>query len=121
MNESRSASLLAMTVKTEIMAKETKYVKVLWIKCHWDYAYSAGMNGIVDAERAPELIKGGFVIPIPDAEDKKVNTLPEDFPGRDKLFNMGFETVQQVKDAGEALLDEGISQTMLKKIMKYGE
>lgn len=100
---------------------EDKFVKVLWIKAHPKYAYSAGNTGLVMADRAPQLVKEGYVIPVPDAEDKKDNPLPEDFPGRDKLFAIGFETVDSVKQAGEALLDEGISQAMLKKIMKYGE
>lgn len=101
------------------MSEEIKYVKVKWVKCHWDYAYSAGDNGIVDARRAPELLKGGFIIPIPDMEEEKENPLPADLPGRTALFNAGYETLDKIRASGDSLLDAGISTTTLKKIKKY--
>jgi hypothetical protein len=50
-----------------------------------------------------------------------VNTLPEDLPGREKLFAAGFDTAEKVKEVsgGDSLLDVGISVAMLKKIKKY--
>lgn len=76
---------------------------------------------------------GGYIILVPDAEEVKmdisappappepVNPLPEDMPGRDKLFAAGFDTVDKVKEVsvGDALLDAGVSMAMLKKIKKY--
>lgn len=101
------------------MSKEIKYVKVLWLKSHWDYAYSAGDNGIVDANRAPVLLKEGYIIPVPDTIEEKVNPLPEDLPGRTTIFNAGFDTLEKIKEAGDSLLDAGISTTTLKKVKAY--
>lgn len=101
------------------MGNEAKYIKVLWLKGHWDYGYFAGQNGIVDSRRAPELLKGGFIIPLPDEKEEKVNPLPEDMPLRAKLFELGFDTIEKVREAGKSLLDEGISNTSLKKISAY--
>jgi hypothetical protein len=95
-------------------------IKVKWLKAHWDFAYSEGNIGHVTAEKAAMLLKGGFVIPLPDdEEEEKVNPLPADLPGRGPLFISGFVTLDQVKQAGDSLLDAGISTTTLKKIKTY--
>ena len=104
------------------MAKVPGYVPVYWVKAHWHYAYSAGDNGIVLAEKAPELMEKGFIIPLPEEEEKrieKVNPLPEDLPGRTALFDSGYETLDQLKAAGDSLLDAGISNTTLRKVKNY--
>jgi hypothetical protein len=101
------------------MEDKIKYVKVKWVKAHWDYAISAGDVGIVDALRAPQLLEKGFIIPIPDAEDVKDNPLPEDFPARSVLFNAGFDNLDKIREAGDSLLDAGISNTTLKKVKAY--
>jgi hypothetical protein len=100
----------------------TKYINVRWLKAHWAYAYSAGQNGIVDANVAPVLLKGGFILPLPDEDDgSKPNPLPADFPAKDKLFDNGFDTVEKVQQAGPGLQDIGISKAMIKKILAYGK
>lgn len=101
------------------MEKEKKYVKVLWLRAHFRYAYSAGDHGSVNAEDALELIKKGYVMLVPDTEDVKVNPLPEDLPGRTALFHAGFDTIQKIKQAGDSILDAGISNTTLKKVKAY--
>jgi hypothetical protein len=108
-------------------------IKVKWIKAHPKFAYSKGQIGYVTPEWAEKLMDGGYVILIPDPEEVKmdittppappapVNTLPEDLPGREKLFAAGFDTAEKVKEVsgGDSLMDVGISVTMLKKIKKY--
>lgn len=104
------------------MAKAAGFVKVYWVKAHWGYAYSAGQTGIVLAEKAPELLEKGFIIPIADEEEKepvKINPLPSDLPGRTVLFDAGYESIGQLKAAGDSLLDAGISNATLKKIKAY--
>jgi hypothetical protein len=96
-----------------------KFVKVIWLKSHHKYAYNTGDNGSVDAEKAPELIKGGYIMPVPDTVQEKVNPLPADFPGRTILFDAGFDSIQKIKEAGDSLLDAGISKTTLTKVKKY--
>lgn len=87
--------------------KEIKYVRVKFIKAAYGYAYSAGDTGIVDAEKAPDLIKAGCiqVLPDEDPDEDAENTLPEDLPGREKLFRAGFTYVDKVREAGDGLKD----------------
>jgi hypothetical protein len=98
---------------------ERKFIKVLWLKAHFKYAYNTGDNGYVDAEKAPALMREGFIMPIPETEEVKVNPLPEDLPGRTALFHTGFDTMAKIRAAGDSILDAGISNTTLKKIKTY--
>jgi len=97
---------------------EKGYVKVKFLRAAPKYAYSAGDIGIVSADKAPGLLSGGYIIILPEEDDQKENLLPEDLPGRDKLFAAGFDSVEKVKAAGDSLLD-AVSNTMLKKIKAY--
>ena len=54
----------------------------------------------------------------PAAAAVNVNPLPEDMPGRDKLFEVGYKTIEEVKAIGD-LLDVGVSKQMAGKIKKY--
>jgi hypothetical protein len=100
-------------------------VKVKWLKAHPKFAYVAGDVGYVTPEWAEKLLPEGYIIPIPEAEivefkKDPVNPLPDDLPGRDKLFTAGFDSLEKIKEAGDGLLDVvGISNAMLKKIKKY--
>jgi hypothetical protein len=109
-------------------------IKVKWIKAHPKFAYSKGDIGYVTPEWAEKLMDEGCVILVPTPEEvtvpevatpaeppAPVNTLPEDLPGREKLFAAGFDTAEKVKEVsgGDALLDVGISVAMMKKIKKY--
>jgi hypothetical protein len=98
---------------------EKGYIPVLWVKAHSKYAYSAGQEGIVKADQVPDLIKGGYLIPVTETQEKKINPLPDDLPGRDKLFEAGFDDLQKIREAGDSLLDAGISNTTCKKINTY--
>ncbi len=103
------------------------------MKSHPAFAYYKDDIGVVTPEWAEKLLSGGYIILIPDAEEVKVdvtappappapvNTLPEDLPGREKLFAAGFDTAEKVKEVsgGDSLMDVGISVAMLKKIKKY--
>jgi hypothetical protein len=94
-------------------------IKVLWIKAHWDFAYSAGDTGFVKPDKLSMLVNGGFVIPLPDDLDNAENPLPVDLPGRDKLFEAGFDTIEKIKTAGDSIIDAGISNTIAKKVIAY--
>lgn len=102
-------------------------IRVKFLKSHPSYGYFAGDMGEVSPEAAQVLLKGGYILPLPGEEEVKapadnapVNTLPEDLPGRDKLFAAGYTKIEDVKDAGDSILDvQGISNAMLKKITKY--
>ncbi len=97
------------------------YVNVLWVKAHPKYAYNKGDRGIVLADRAPSLLKEGFIIPVPD-EDENKNTLPEDLPARDVLFEAGYDTIEKIKKAGESLIDvKGIGKGTLKQLEAWFE
>jgi hypothetical protein len=96
-----------------------KFINVYWIKAHWRYAYNAGDNGVVDADVASSLIKGGFIMPLPETVQEKPNPLPSDLPGRIQLFNAGFDSLEKIEAAGESIIDTGISNTTLKKIKLY--
>lgn len=97
-------------------------IKVKWVKAHPKYAYVAGDTGYVRADVVEELVSKGYVIPLPDeikAPVVEVNPLPEDMPGREKLYAAGFKSADAIKLAGDSLLDAGISNAILKKITKY--
>jgi hypothetical protein len=96
-----------------------KFIKVLWLKPHYKYAYNKGDNGVVDADLAPGLMAEGFILPVPDTEVEKDNPLPHDLPARTILFNSGFETLAAIKEAGDSLLDAGISKGTLTKVKAY--
>lgn len=101
----------------KIMKKDG--IKVRWIKAHWDFAYSEGNIGYVTPKSAEMLLAGGFIIPLPDEDEDEVNPLPEDLPARTVLFAAGFKSLDDIKAAGDSLLDAGISVTTLKKVKKY--
>jgi hypothetical protein len=101
--------------------EEVKFINVIWLKSHPLYAYNKDDKGIIDAEKAPALMASGYILPVPDTESEivKVNPLPADLPGRTILFDAGFDNIQKIKDAGDSLLDAGISKTTLSKVKKY--
>jgi hypothetical protein len=104
------------------MKENRKVINVKWLKPHWAYSYSAGETGSVFADVAPSLLKGGFILPAPDKDNDKVNPLPEDLPVRDLLFENGFETVEKIKEAGEAITDiKGIGKGTLKQLAEWFE
>jgi hypothetical protein len=96
------------------------------LKPHWSYSYSEGDVGHVTAEAAPKLLKGGFILPLPEEEKEKVtpkevvNPLPEDFPSREVLFANGFDSVGKINEGGDSLSDI-LNKTALKKVKKYLE
>jgi len=96
---------------------EAKFIRVKFLKAASGFAYSAGETGIVLASKVDALLKGGYVMIIP--EEEKENPLPEDLPGRDKLFEAGFDNIEKIKDVGDGLLETGISKTLYKKIQDY--
>lgn len=96
---------------------EKKFVNVKFLKPAPGFAYKEGDTGIVLAEKAPELLKFGYIIIIPETE--RNNPLPEDLPARDKLFDAGYDTIEKIKEAGDSLTEIGLSKTIIKKIQTY--
>lgn len=107
-------------------------IRVKFLKSHPSFGYFAGDMGSVTPEAAEKLLKGGYILPLPgeeqivykDIEPVKpsapVNPLPDDFPARDKLFAAGFVKIEDIKAAGDGILDvPGISNNVLKKVNKY--
>lgn len=100
-----------------------KYIKVKFLKAHPEFSYSAGNVGIVEDEKAAQLLNKGYIMLLPDDSNEGAdNTLPEDFPARDILFAEGFDTALAVKGAGEAITDvKGIGKGTYKQIVAYFE
>jgi hypothetical protein len=102
-------------------------IKVKWLKAHYKFAYSKGDIGYVTPENAAMLLEGGFVITLPEEKEEtkvaekqvKTNPLPADLPARSILFASGFDSIVKIKEAGDSLLDAGISVSTLKKVKKY--
>jgi hypothetical protein len=109
-------------------------VKVKFLKSHPSFAYFAGDVGFITAAWAAKLLDEGYILPIPDAVGEVVfttvastasetkvieNPLPKDLPGRNKLFAAGFDTLEKIKEAGDSLLDCGISKNIATQIKKY--
>lgn len=116
-------------------------IRVKFLKSHPAYGYFAGDTGVVSGDASEKLLKGGYIIPLPDAEDMivgggppgtseggiansakpaKVNGLPADLPGRAKLFENGLDTVEKIGEAGDdGLLELGLSKGTVTKIRKY--
>jgi hypothetical protein len=101
--------------------EELVFVKVKFLKAHHEFAYSAGDIGMVQDDKAAKLLNAGYVIILPDdASAGLSNPLPEDFPGRDLLFEAGFDSVEKIVAAGEAITDvKGIGKGTVKAIEKW--
>jgi hypothetical protein len=96
------------------------YIKVLFLKAHPKFAYHADQIGLVNAKKAVMLFKEKFAVPAPDGGND--NTLPEDFPVRDLLFEAGYDTVEKIKAAGDSLTDvKGVGKGTLKQLENWFE
>lgn len=83
------------------------------------FAYFEGdITGSLPDDRAAYLVSIGAAVLIPETEGK-TNTLPDDLPARQLLFDAGFETVADILNAQSTLTDvPGISKRMAEKILK---
>lgn len=94
--------------------------KVKFLKSHNQFAYFKGDVADIKSEDVATLLNSGYVIILPDERDDDVNTLPEDLPGREFLFDAGFDSIEKNKKAGNSLLNvTGIGKGTLKKIQVY--
>jgi hypothetical protein len=115
-------------------------MKVKFLKPHSAFGYFQGDIGEITAEWAAKLQPEGYIMVVPEMDgelgsatstpstpstalgdrtgDADPNTLPKDMPGRDKLFEAGYGSVEAVKAIAD-LLDVGVSKAMAGKIKKY--
>jgi len=95
-------------------------LKIQWLKSHPDFAYFKGDNAELTADKVAELTVSGHVILFPGVAEKEVNPLPEDLPSRELLFENGFLTIDQIKEAGEGLKEiKGIGKKSFEDITAY--
>ena len=94
-------------------------MKCLFLKPVKGYAYFKGEVGELPDEVATDLVEKGFVTLYKGEEE---NTLPDGMPSRKILFENGFRTVSDVKNAKEALEEiRGIGKKMATTIIEYCE
>ena len=94
-------------------------MRCLFLKPVKGYAYFKGDTGELPDEVAADLVEKGLVTLYQGEEE---NTLPEGMPSRKILFDNGFKTVEDVKNAREALEEiKGIGKKMAGTIIEYCE
>ena len=92
-------------------------MRCLFLKPVKGYAYFKGDTGELPDEVAADLVGKGLVTLYQGEEE---NTLPDGMPSRKILFDNGFKTVEDVKNAREALEEiKGIGKKMAVTIMEY--
>jgi hypothetical protein len=103
--------------------KSDKTIKVKFNKAHPKLAYFTGDVAKITAHTVSKykLLEKGYVINLPDDEGD-LNTLPEDLPSRDILFEAGYDTIEKIKKAGESLTDvKGVGKGTLKQLETWFE
>ncbi|HNY52938.1 MAG TPA: hypothetical protein PK727_04650 [Bacteroidales bacterium] len=95
------------------------WIKVFWLKSHPDFSYFPKQTGVVQSEKFDSLFSGGYITPLPDVKDKAENPLPADLPGRDILFEAGYDSIEKVMRAGNSIADLDLSGATVTKIKKY--
>ncbi len=92
-------------------------MKCLFLKPVKGYAYFKGDVGELPDEVATDQVEKGFVTLYQGEEE---NTLPDGMPSRKILFENGFRTVSDVRNAKEALEEiKGIGKKMAVTIIEY--
>ena len=91
-----------------------------FLRCVPGYGYFRGDVGEVAEEDAERLVEAGLVTAAPAEEEAAGCRLPEDLPMRELLAANGFETLEQVAAAGEALMEiDGIGEKTMRKILAH--
>ena len=88
------------------------------------YGYVGGETAELADETAGKFIEDGSAILIPgtEGESDDNNSLPEGMPARDLLFNNGYESIEQILEARDTLVDvKGIGNAAASKIIEFGE
>ncbi|MEI7524552.1 MAG: helix-hairpin-helix domain-containing protein [Mariniphaga sp.] len=95
-------------------------LKIKWLKPHPGYAYFAGDLADLEPEAVESLSNSGHVILFPGEDKKEVNTLPEDLPNRDILFENGYTSSEQIAAASNAISGiKGISKKSAELILEF--
>lgn len=85
------------------------------------YGYFGGETVNLPSEKATELVENGFAILVQETEGD-ANTLPEKLPLRELLFENGYETVEQILQVRNTLVDvKGIGKALSLKIIEFCE
>ena len=87
------------------------------------YGYFGGEPAELPDDVAAKFINSGAAIMIQKTEGgEDDNTLPEDLPMRDLLYENGYESVEQILDAKETLTDvKGIGNASACRIIEFCE
>ena len=88
------------------------------------YGYFGGETAEIADETAGKFIEDGSAILIPktEGENDDNNSLPEGIPARDLLFNNGYESIEQILEARNTLVDiKGIGKVAALKIIEFCE
>lgn len=88
------------------------------------YGYFGGETTEIADETAGKFIEDGLAILIPktEGENDDNNSLPEEMPARDLLFNNGYESIEQILEARNTLVDiKGIGKAAALKIIEFCE
>ena len=97
-------------------------IRVKWLKSHPEYSYFKGDISELSADKAAVLTESGHVLSFPGVKEKEDNTLPADLPCREILFSNGFDTMEKIKEAGNALSEiKGITVKSAEKILSFIE
>lgn len=94
-------------------------MKIKFLKPVAGMAYFEGNIAEINDAKAAKLVNAGWAIMIPDTEGP-VNKLPVDIPAREILFENGLETIKDVKNAIDVLIDiDGIGKKTAEKIKLF--
>lgn len=87
------------------------------------YGYFGGETAELPDDIAAKFINSGAAIMVQKTEGgEDDNTLPEDLPMRDLLYENGYESVEQILDAKETLTDvKGIGNASASRIIEFCE
>ena len=95
-------------------------LKIQWLKPHPEYAYFRGDNANLDPESVEKLTNSGHVVLFPGVDEKEENTLPEDMPLREILWNNGYKSLSQISEAGDLITQlKGIGKKSSELILEF--
>lgn len=92
--------------------KDVKRQKLYFMTSPKGFGYHAGRVYDVPEEQAGKFVEQGY------ARSPK-QTLPKDFPHREKLIEAGFESVEAIENADDLTKVKGLGDASVKEIAEY--